>query len=250
MRYRATLAYDGAAYQGFQRQIGDTPTVQRAVEGAVAAVTGQTVTVLAAGRTDTGVHATGQVIAFTADWQHDTATLLRALNATLPPDIALQDLSPAPPDFHPRFDARSRRYAYRVLLVGQRQPLWRNLAWQLWNETLDREALDAGASLLTGTHDFAAFGRAPQGDNTVRTVFQSRWHSAAEFGGQLWTYTIEADAFLHHMVRRVVWLLVSLGRGALTLAEFEAVLDSREVARVKGLAPPQGLTLEFVRYPE
>src|SRR5262245_36389052 len=113
MRYRATLAYDGTAYQGFQRQIGDTPTVQLAVENAIAAVTGQRATVIGAGRTDAGVHATGQVITFEVEWAHADEALLRAINAHLPGDIALQTIADAP-GFHPRFDAASRLYRYRV----------------------------------------------------------------------------------------------------------------------------------------
>src|SRR5262249_47161315 len=121
MRYRATLAYDGTAYQGFQRQIGDTPTVQLALEKAITRVTEQKVTVSGAGGTDSGVPATGQVIASDVDWKHSDEALLRAINAKLPPDIALQDITPAP-DFHPRFEAVSRLYRYRVFQSKQRQP--------------------------------------------------------------------------------------------------------------------------------
>src|SRR6185503_8073316 len=128
MRYRATLAYDGTDYQGFQRQIGDTPTIQLAVEKAILAVTGQTATVNGAGRTDAGVHATGQVIAFDVDWNHGDAALLRAINANLPDAIALQDIETAP-GFHPRFDAIARLYRYRVFQADQRQPMMRLQNW-------------------------------------------------------------------------------------------------------------------------
>ncbi len=246
-RYRATLAYDGTAYQGFQRQAGGIPTIQGAVESAVAAATGQAVTVIAAGRTDAGVHATGQVIAFDVDWRRGDAALLRAVNAHLPDDIALQDIR-RQPGFHPRFDALARCYAYRVIVAEQRQPLERQRAWWM-RQPLDGERLAAGAARLIGRHDFGAFGQPPQGESTVREVYLSVWDCRPAPHGVEWTYRIEANAFLQHMARRIVWLLAQLGRGALSLAEFEAIFRQAQLAQVKGIAPAHGLTLEMVRYP-
>jgi tRNA pseudouridine38-40 synthase len=246
MRYRATLAYDGTVYQGFQRQIGDTPTVQLAVEKAIAAVTGQKPTVIGAGRTDAGVHATGQVIAFEVEWTHSDEALLRAINANLPEDIALQDIGDAP-GFHPRFDAASRLYRYRVFQGKQRQPLMRSQTWQVrWK--LDIAAMSEAARLLIGEHNFAAFGRPPQGENTVRKVYQSEWITEPVANGTLWIYTIEANAFLQHMVRRIVWMLVDIGRGKLSVADFEAYFRRAELPDKGSIAPPQGLTLEQVKY--
>ena len=128
-RYRATLAYDGTAYAGFQRQAAGTPTIQGALEAAIERVCRQTVTVLGAGRTDAGVHASGQVIAFDVDWRHAASDLLRALNANLPTDIALQSIALAEAGFHPRFSARSRTYVYRFYPRRVRQPLWDRQAW-------------------------------------------------------------------------------------------------------------------------
>src|SRR5437762_2008204 len=123
-RYRATVAYDGTNYQGFQRQAGDTPTIQGALEAAISRISrGQSVTVLGAGRTDTGVHATGQVIAFDLIWRHTEDDLLRAINALLPMEIAVQKLTRAEPGFHPRYDARSRTYQYFVYEAQIRQPM-------------------------------------------------------------------------------------------------------------------------------
>src|SRR5690606_5839800 len=118
VRYRATRADDGTAYQGFQRQGGDTPTIQAALEKALLAVTGQPVTVIAAGRTDSGVHAVGQVIAFDVVWKHGDDDLLRAINAVLPDDIALQDLRQQA-GFHPRYDAVARVYKYHLVQIGR-----------------------------------------------------------------------------------------------------------------------------------
>lgn len=246
-RYRALLSYDGTGYLGFQRQAGDTPTIQLAVERAVASATGQPTTVLGAGRTDTGVHATGQVIAFDVEWAHGEAALGRAVNARLPDDIALWAVVQHE-GFHPRFDARSRTYRYTVALAPHRLPLLRQRAWQI-RASLDGDALQAAASGLTGQRNFAAFGQPPQGENTVRTVFVSEWARAERSGYTEWVYTIEADAFLQHMVRRIVGALVDVGRGALPLEEFVALRD-RATLRAKGsIAPPHGLVLEYVRYP-
>jgi tRNA pseudouridine38-40 synthase len=254
MRYRGTLAYDGTAYQGFQRQRADRPTIQGTVEQAILAVTQQDeVTVLGAGRTDVGVHATGQVIAFDVDgWQHGTRALLRAVNARLPADIALQDLCEQP-GFHPRFDAVSRLYRYRVALVRQRHPLLRLTTWQLWMaqaQQLDGEAMQQAAALMMGKQDFAALGNPPQGDNTVRTVFHSEWTVEAVADRRMWTYTVEADAFLQHMVRRMVALQVAVGLRRMTLEHLTGLMARKQLVEAVSLAPPQGLTLEAVRYSE
>jgi tRNA pseudouridine38-40 synthase len=246
-RYRATLAYDGSAYQGFQRQVDGVPTVQAAVEDAIARIVQQNVTVLAAGRTDAGVHAVGQVIAFDVDWRHAIADLLRAINAVLPDDIALQDIRQHADFFHPRYDALSRVYYYRVLNAEQPQPLLRKLCWQIRGD-LNVNIMQDAAEMLIGTHDFAAFGNPPQGENTIREVMMSRWTRENQPFGDFLVYRIEGTAFLHHMVRRIVGMLTDVGRGALTLAQFEAIFQSADLSQATTLAPPQGLTLEKVRY--
>lgn len=248
MTFRATLAYDGTAYQGFQRQAGDTPTIQLALERAIAAVTGQSVTVNGAGRTDSGVHAAGQVIAFNVDWSHSPHDLLRAVNAHLPDDIALQDIR-WQDGFHPRYDALARCYRYTVVQAGQRQPLWRDFAWWV-RQPLDMARMQQAADLLRGRHDFAAFGHPPQGENTVRELFRSRWTQVAEPFGMRLVYEVEGTAFLHHMVRRMVGLQVEVGRGAVDLQTFAQVFHSADLSLVKVIAPPQGLVLWRVRYPD
>lgn len=248
MRYRATVAYDGAEYHGFQRQ-NDAPTIQLALEQAIRAVTGADTTVTGAGRTDAGVHASGQVIAFDLPaWGHDAQSLLRAINARLPASIALQDIAPAP-GFHPRFDALARRYGYTVIRADARQPLLRGRAWQVIRPApLDFEAMRAAAALFIGRHDFAAFGQPPQGDNTEREVMISEWELQPGRYGEHYQYTVEANAFLYHMVRRLVGVQVDVGRGRLSLAELAQILTGRDIARVRTLAPPHGLVLEAVRY--
>ncbi len=248
-RYAAILAYDGAEYQGFQRQPAPTPTIQAAVEAAVAAVTRQTCAVIGAGRTDTGVHALGQVIAFDVDWNHGEDDLLRAINSQLPLDIALQRLW-RQDDFHPRYDARWRQYAYRIATVKARNPLLNRTAWQLVGERLHVDSMREAAAKCLGEHDFGAFGTAPQqgSDNTVRQIFQSRWEAETKEYGAAYTYRIRGTAFLYHMARRLVGTMVQVGRGKLSLQGFEDILRSCDVERAKVLAPPQGLVLEAVGY--
>jgi tRNA pseudouridine38-40 synthase len=250
-RYRARLAYDGTAYHGFQRQAGGSPTIQAAVEQAIAAVTEQAATVFGAGRTDTGVHAAGQIIAFDVEWQHEDRALLRALNMALPQDIALQDIT-RQEGFHPRFDAVARVYKYTLLISDQRQPLLNRMAWRI-QPPIDGTAMQEAASLLIGEHDFATFGKPPRGENTVRTVFRSEWQQspkAPDERFEMWNYTVEANAFLEHMVRRIVSALVNVGRGRWTVQDFRTAFERAELLKAMRLAPPQGLVLAQVLYPD
>lgn len=250
-RFRATLAYDGTAYLGFQRQAGDAPTIQGCVEAALQRLTGQPVSLIGAGRTDTGVHARGQVIAFTIDWRHEAAALARALNSLLPDDIAVTAVQPCAADFHPRYDAAARRYRYRIVTAPTRQPLLRHAAWWLWSP-LEAAALDAAAARLIGTYDCAAFGHPPQGTNTIRTITESAWtHTADPLDPAVghWTYTITANAFLHHMVRRIVGMLADVGRGGRTIGALMAAVEAAVLVKDWTTAPPHGLTLEAVIYP-
>ncbi len=245
--YRATVQYDGAAYYGFQRQRQGTPSVQAELESALAHLAGRPIRVIGAGRTDTGVHALGQVIGFTIEWpqQHGRAALLRALNANLPPDIAVVELAEAPPGFHPRFDARRRTYAYHVCITPTRRPLIRQRAWQM-AEALDVARMNAAAALLVGEHDFATFGRPTIGDSTVRAVYTAEWRQE----GDLLVFQICANAFLQRMVRSIVGALVAVGRGKLTVADFAAALSARDRSQSAGAAPPHGLYLISVEYDE
>jgi tRNA pseudouridine38-40 synthase len=248
-RYRGTLAYDGTAYLGFQRQT-DPRTIQGTLERAIQQVTKQTVTVIGAGRTDTGVHAVGQVITFGVAWKHGDDILLKAINAALPNDIALQDLIRLTGDaqhFNPRYDAVKRLYKYTLYVSRQRQPLLTRFAWQVY-PPLNGEALHAASALLIGTHDFGAFGKPPRGDNTVRTVYRSEWTQQPEAFGVRWQYTVEANAFLQHMVRRIVGMVVDVGRGWITLEQFETAFRSAQIDHAVTVAPPQGLVLEQVTY--
>jgi tRNA pseudouridine38-40 synthase len=239
---RAVVAYDGTNYHGFQVQAQAT-TIQGELERVLAEVTGTQVRVVPAGRTDAGVHAWGQVIAFRAAWRPPLSSLQRALNALLPWDIVVWELAPAEPDFHPRFSARSREYHYRLLNQPWRSPLAVRYAYHV-STPLDVAAMAAASGALLGVHDFAAFGQAPQGDNTVRRVYKALWRSQ---GTEL-VFEIEADAFLRRMVRSLVGTLLLVGSGKLDAAAFKEILESGERRRAGPPVPPQGLCLVRVNY--
>ncbi len=250
-RYRAVVAYEGTRCYGFQRQAGDTPTIQGEIESAIGRVTQQQVTVSGAGRTDSGVHATGQVIAFDVAWNHTPDDLWRAINAHLPDDIALQRLDVAHADFHPRYDAHSRVYEYTLYVAPVRQPLLNNTAWHVpSSRSLDVNVMQQAAASLIGVHDFATFGQPPQGESTLREVFRSELavSPGVEPGHQLIRYTIEANAFLYRMVRRIVGALVRLGSAQISLAEFDAARRAADGSWPNQTAPARGLCLIEVTY--
>lgn len=250
-RYRATVAYDGTAYGGFQIQAGGA-TIQGELERALCSATQETVRVAGAGRTDAGVHAQGQVISFETGWRHGALALQRAMNALLLPDIVVRELAPADERFHARYSARQRTYRYFVYHAAAAQPLVRRYACGL-ERRLDVEAMQRAAACLVGTHDFAAFGQAPGGGNTVRAVQRANWRSReapawANADVELWEFEIAANAFLRGMVRRVVGTLLLVGGSGLTPQAFSEVLASRDPARSGPPAPACGLVLWHVEY--
>jgi tRNA pseudouridine38-40 synthase len=243
MRVRAVVAYDGTDYGGFQRQ-ANAPTIQGALEASLTQVTQETITVLAAGRTDAGVHAAGQVIALDTTWRHGVVALQRALNAVLPADIAVRDVEQVEPDFHPRYDARSRHYRYTLYNAPVRWPLERRYSLHVATP-LDVDAMQQAARALVGEHDFAAFGRPhKQGGPTVRRMLMTEW------GGIIprLTFDIEANAFLYRMVRSIVGTLLLVGKGEMSVEEFVAVLASCNRDQAGTTAPPHGLCLMEVKY--
>jgi tRNA pseudouridine38-40 synthase len=245
-RYQGILAYDGTGFAGFQRQRrNQARTVQSVFEDALRQLGWQGRAILGAGRTDSGVHASGQVVAFDLDWSHSLQDLQAALNRYLPPDAAVRGIALAGSDFHPRYDAVARRYRYRIFCEPWRDPLRERYAWRVW-PALDLEALQAAARALVGVHDFAAFGTPPRKESSsIRYVSRAEW-----FGqGSDLEFEVQANAFLYHMVRRLVFVQVAVGQGRLDLDSLRAGLHS-PAAMFQGLAPPQGLTLVQVLYGE
>jgi len=256
-RYQMILAYDGSDFIGSQRQ-AKPRTVQGELEKALHKLGWSGPSVLLAGRTDTGVHASGQVASFDLDWQHTDEDLLRALNAYLPSDVAAKDVRIAPPEFHPRFDATSRCYRYRLFCQQIRDPLREKFAWRVWPE-IDSGALQKAAELFIGEHNFIAYGTPPRaGSSTVRTIMSSSWRAQCDE----WHYEVQANAFLYHMVRRLIFVQVAVAGGKVSVealarslagqAEGAALSASKGLQRSElpsGLAPAHGLTLVEVKYP-
>jgi tRNA pseudouridine38-40 synthase len=248
-RYKLTLAYDGANFFGSQRQ-ANKRTVQGELEKALAKIGWTGRSVLISGRTDTGVHATGQVASADLNWSHTEDNLIRALNTSLPADMSVRSVQMVDAKFHPRFDAASRTYQYRLFCQPIRDPIRERFAWRVWPEVTGADLADAAKPFL-GTHDFLAFGSptTPKG-TTVRTVMKAEWTQTAE---DEWHFEVQADAFLYRMVRRIVFVQVAVAqqkvsadRIARSLAN-QVSIKSRS-ALPAGLAPAHGLTLVHVEY--
>jgi tRNA pseudouridine38-40 synthase len=237
-RFRATVEYDGTEFAGFQVQPG-VRTVQGELEAALARLNGGVrQPVDGAGRTDAGVHATGQVIAFTYTGALSTAALTEALNGTLPPDVAVRDVRGAAAKFQPRYAARYREYRYTVW-NGPRSPLRERTALRVRNH-LDTDAMARAATAFEGRHDFSSFGGAdPQPIRTVHAVRVRRI-------GDLVTIDVRADAFLRGMVRRMVAALLAVGSGKIREADVAAALQERRPAFGGAAAPARGLCLRRV----
>lgn len=243
-RYRAVVAYDGTDFFGYQFQL-NRRTVQGDIEKALNSVTQSDIRVKAAGRTDAGVHATGQVITFDTRWKHSLPDLHRALNATLPADIVISNLQITDSTFHPRFDAISRTYRYQIVNQAWPTVLHRHYAWHV-KQPLDMGAMQTAAQLLVGMHDFASFGKPPQGNNTVRTISGINWRAAEPF----LFFEITANAFLYRMVRRIVGTLVQTGVGQIAPNHIETILKAQDLTRSAPPAPAHGLCLVGVTYPD
>lgn len=241
MSYRLEIEYDGTDFLGWQVQHRGR-TVQGELEGALAKLFGEPTRAVAAGRTDTGVHALGQVVHFRTARHRPPETVHRALNALLPKDIHIKDIAPVPLDFHARFQARWRRYKY--LLTTQPSALWRRFAW-CPRFDYDFGRLKEAARHLPGRHDFAPF--ALSGSDVARTVcevYLARWEEREG----LRIFDIVADRFLRGMVRRLVGTLLEIGRGRFGPRAIPAILDAHSTEEVGPMVPPQGLTLVEVGY--
>ena len=246
--YRMTVEYDGGPFRGWQVQPGQ-PTVQAALEAALATALREPVGVVGSGRTDTGVHARGQVAHFVTDAPIDTYRLQRSLAGLLPAAVAVRSLDEAPGAFHARYSATERRYRYHVACEGR--ALDRHARWVLRPALApaDFERMNEAARLLLGRHDFDSFCRTQSATvNRVCRLAHARWTPEARAGD--WTFEVAADRFLHGMVRALVGTLVEVGRGRRTPESMADVLAARDRRAAGQAAPAHGLVLERVTYPD
>ncbi len=238
--YRLDLAYNGSGFYGYAIQ-PDVRTVQGELEAALAPHTGAADTFVA-GRTDRGVHASGQVVSFTCH-ELDTARVLRSLNSQLAPEIAARRLREVPAGFHARFSATGRAYRYRIGNSAVHDPLSAVTTWTFTQE-LDVDAMNRAVEPLVGVHDFVAFCRKREGESTARDVFWVGWRRT----GEIVEFSIGANAFCHQMVRSIVGLSVEVGRGRMSLDAVPGIAASTDRHRATGSAPPHGLVLVAVAY--
>ena len=243
-RFKLTIEYDGTLYAGWQRQ-ENAPSIQESIETAISAFTGSPSTLYVAGRTDAGVHATGQVAHVDIPDRFDAKTVLRATNAHLVSHpIALVDVEPVTEDFHARFDAKKRFYTYKI--INRPAPLTTNrlYAWHI-PHPLDIKAMEKGAAFLIGTHDFSTFRTVHcQSKSPIKTLDEIRLTQEND------TLLIHVSAlsFLHHQVRNIVGTLALVGKGQWTPQEMQKALLAKDRTAGGPTAPPHGLYLTKVLY--
>lgn len=244
-RWALLLQYEGTEFAGSQWQ-PNQPTVQGALQQALHSLTGVETPVSLAGRTDAGVHATGQVASFVSDWREGEMVarrLVRGLNHFLPASIAVQSASAVADEFDPRRDAVSRTYHYRLRLAPQRQPLWERFAWVVAPPIAD-DAAQQALSILKGRRDFAAFTPPTSERSTVRTLDEA----SMQRRGDSILLTFQAESFLQHQVRRMVGAIVDVARGRVTTEQFRLDVDRAVPGSMGPTAPACGLVLAEVAY--
>lgn len=243
-RYRLTVEYDGAPYRGFQIQAGQ-PSVQGSLERAIEAFSGERAGIAAAGRTDTGVHATGQVIHFDLERDWPAATVRNAVNAHLSAEpIAVLEAAVAADDFHARFSAMGRVYLFRILNRRAPPALERGRVWHV-KRPLDAEAMHAAAQALVGHHDFTTFrDSACQAKSPMKTLDEATvWRDGEEI-----RLRFASRSFLHRQVRSMTGSLVEVGAGRWTAQDVKAALEAKDRRACGPVAPAAGLCLTAVEY--
>ncbi|MEW6725608.1 MAG: tRNA pseudouridine(38-40) synthase TruA [Bacillota bacterium] len=243
---KLVLAYDGTAYCGFQVQRGSgLPTIQETLEKCLASLAHTETQVTAAGRTDAGVHARGQVVNFhTGTWNIPTERIVPALNSVLPPDIAAVSAQEVPFDFHARYSAVSKTYSYTIDNGPVPSPFWRFYSYYV-RHPLDEGRMKAATAFLLGEHDFSSFQAAGRPvKSAVRTIYRAE----VTRDGRLVRLEIEGNGFLYQMVRIIAGTLIRVGLGRWPPERVGDILAARSRAAAGPTAPPQGLCLEYVKY--
>lgn len=245
-RWALCVEYNGALFHGFQAQNFDVETVQRSLERALSSVADEKITLVCAGRTDAGVHASAQIVHFDTLAQRPSKAWVLGVNARLPAGVAVKWAQQGSPHFHARFSAQARRYRYIIYNSPTRPALlWDQLTWQ--KRPLDYGKMVEAAAPLVGEHDFTSFRAAQcQAHHPVRHVHYIRF---ARYR-QLIILEIKANAFLHHMVRNIAGVLMAVGCGDKPVSWVQEVLDARDRTRGGATAPGAGLYLVAVDYPE
>ena len=246
MRLALIVEYEGTAYNGFQLQ-ANAPSIQEEIEKAIGHLTGERVRVKGAGRTDAGVHARGQVVAFDTESEHSPETFVKAMNHYLPDDIAVRQGHRVSDDFDPRRHAVSRTYRYSVVRSPTPSPLVRKQAC-IVSEGLDVPSMREAARMLEGEHDFRRFAGPleQEGASTIRRIEVASIIEDKE----ILKFDFVGNAFLPHQVRRMTGALLDVGRGRIKLSDFEKIVDGKCGGVVAHSLPPQGLCLMKVTYPD
>jgi len=245
VRWKAEVAYDGADFNGWQSQV-DGNTVQDFLEKRLAVIFKEPVRIHGSGRTDSGVHATGQVFHFDAEWPYPVGDLIKALRGSLPDTIRLIALAKAAEDFHARYSVVRKRYCYRIY-EGYAPPFETRYCWSLHHRRLDVDAMSRAAEVLLGKHDFSAFAATRDNGNTENPV-KELFRLEVEKNGSRLQIIVEADGFLYKMVRSLVGALVDVGLARLTAGDIAAILESKQRTGRVVTAPARGLTLDQVFY--
>jgi tRNA pseudouridine38-40 synthase len=253
-----TIAYDGTDFSGWQAQPGQS-TVQGALMDVLERLTQRRLTIYAAGRTDAGVHATGQVVNFKTASPLTAEEFLRACNALLPPTIRVNAAEEVGPDFHSRWDALAKTYRYRIFRGRVVPPfLWRYVQHDFCEMNFD--AMAEAARYFIGEHDFATFAASTGSEEddrertTIRTIYRSEFLRVQSPDSdnlpEEWVYVVRGKSFMRHMVRKMVGALVEVGRGKLVPEDLPKLLALRDRSKSAGTMPPHGLCLENVEYPD
>jgi tRNA pseudouridine38-40 synthase len=242
--FKLIIEYDGGAFHGWQRQVGDR-TVQEEIEKALTRMTRQRITLLGSGRTDAGVHARGQVANFACDTRLTPAEFQKGLNSMLGGAVVIHHCEIVPENFHSRYDVAAKTYRYRIRNHPLPRAIGRQYHWHV-RAPLDVAAMQAASDHLMGTHDFTAFeGAGSPRQHSVREVRRAEWRREADHG---LAFFIAANGFLRFMVRNIVGTLVEVGQGKRSAGDIPGLLEARDRRLAGPTAPPQGLCLMKVEY--